>query len=71
MRITIFLEVESQTSLLLRSKKLLKLGFSKDKQAEIVRIPPPIPAYPSKEILEKLRFFDKKGKKPISTNQAS
>jgi len=47
----------------------LKLGSSKDKQAKIVRISSPIPAHPPKEILEKSRFFDKKGKKPISTNK--
>jgi len=48
----------------------LKAGFSKDKQAEIIRIPPFIPACPSKEILEKSNFFDRKGKKPMNTNKA-
>ena len=48
----------------------LKAGFSKNKQAEIIRIPPFIPVCPSKEILEKSNFFDRKGKKPMNTNKA-
>jgi len=36
----------------------------KDKQAEIVKLLPPIPARPPKEILEKLKFF-KKGNKSV------
>ena len=36
----------------------------KDKQAEIVKLPPPILARPPKEILEKLKFF-KKGNKSV------
>ena len=39
---------------------------SKDKSAEIAKLPPSIPARPPKEVLEKFKFF-KKGKK-ISCN---
>lgn len=35
---------------------------SKDKQAEIVKLPPLIPAKPSKKILEKSKFFQKGNK---------
>jgi len=36
---------------------------SKNKQIEVVKLPLPIPAKLSKEILEKLKFFNKRGKK--------
>ena len=46
-------------------------GSSTNKKAEVIRLPPPILAHLSKEVLEKLKFFDKKkGKKPISINKA-
>jgi len=38
---------------------------SKNKAAEIVKLSPPIPAYLSKEVLEKSKFFSKE-KKPIT-----
>jgi len=49
----------------------LKLDSFKNKQTEIVGIPLPILAHPLKKILEKSRFFNKKGKKPISINKVS
>jgi len=48
----------------------LNSGFSTDKKAEVVRLPPSIPAYPPKEVLEKLKFFGKeKEKKSMSINK--
>jgi len=42
-----------------------------DKKAKVVRLPPFIPAYPPKEVLEKSKFFGKeKRKKLISMNKA-
>jgi len=53
-----------------KSIMLPKAGSLKDKQAEIVRISSPIPACSLKEILEKFKFFDRKGKKPMNINKA-
>jgi len=50
---------------------LLNSGSSTDKKAEVIRLPPSIPAYPSKKVLEKLKFFGKeKEKKSMSMNKA-
>jgi len=51
-------------------KTLLNTGLAKDKIAEIVKLPPSIPACPSKKVLEKSRFFSK-GKKPMSMYKTS
>jgi len=44
-------------------------GSSKDKAVETFKLPPPIPTHPSKEILEKSKFFGK-GKKKMIMNKA-
>ena len=38
----------------------MTMGESKGKAAEIVRLPPPILAHPSKKVLEKSKFFGKR-----------
>jgi len=43
---------------------------SKDKIAEIIKLPSPILAYPSKEVLKKSKFFSK-GKELTTINKAS
>jgi len=43
-------------------------GLSKDKVAEIVKLPPPISAHPFKEVLEKSKFFSKE-KKKVTVNK--
>ena len=52
----------------------LTLGESKDKAAEIIRLPPPILAHPSKKVLEKSKFFGKRKntitKTKINTRQS-
>ena len=55
----------------LKTKFLLNSGSFTDKKAEVIRLPPSIPAHPSKKVLEKLKFFGKgKKKKPMSMNKA-
>ena len=46
-----------------KTKSLSTSSLSKDKVAEIVKLPSPIPACLSKEILEKSKFFGKEKKK--------
>ena len=43
-------------------------GLSKNKVAEIVKLSPPISAHPSKEVLEKSKFFSK-GNKKVTVNK--
>ena len=57
------------TSKILKTKSLSTSGLSKDKVVEIVKLLSPIPIYPSKEILEKSKFFGK-GKKKATVNKA-
>jgi len=45
------------------NKPIKRIEQSKDKQVEVVELPPSISVRPSKEILEKLKFFNKKSKK--------
>jgi len=49
------------------NKPIKRIEQSKDKQVEVVELPPSISVRPSKEILEKLKFFNKKGKKAKKT----
>ena len=53
------------TSKVLKTKSLSTSSSSKDKVAEIIKLSPPIPTCPSKEILEKSNFFGKEKKKVI------
>ena len=54
----------------LKVKTSSNTGSSKNKIVEIVKLPPSIPVHPSKEVLEKSRFFGK-GKKPMSMYKVS
>jgi len=63
--------VNEFTPKFLKLKPSSNSSISKDKAAEIVRISSSIPVHPSKEVLEKSKFFSK-GKKPmaiVKTNQ--
>ena len=50
-------------------KILSNFRSSKDKAVEIIKLPPPIPAHPSKEVLKKSKFFSKE-KEPMTMNKA-
>jgi len=54
----------------LKIKTLSNSRSSKDKAVEIIKLPPPILAHLSKEVLKKSKFF-RKEKKPMTMNKAS
>jgi len=56
------------TSKVLKTKTSSTSGLSKDKVAETIKLPPPIPAHSSKEVFERSKFFGK-GKKPMTINK--